>query len=321
MDKARVMGATAVLLVTACAAWAGPTTVTIGVKEDVSVRSSAPNTNYASSLPLYAGTATTTVYRSYLKFDLSTLPDGAEVSDAILTVWSRRVGAAGTGVWVFAAGDGWSETTLTWANAPAPPGEALDRSVLTAGSSPVSHAWDVTAAAAAEAQGDRTLTLVLAESTPPAGTWAWFTDRLDGVAPGASLCLELKAAAPKDVTPPTVALDLLQTKLWPPNHEMVRCATLAVADDLDPSPTTAVEVANSEASVSSGSGQTDPDVEIKSVGEGKWEVWLRAERSGGGKGRQYSLRVTARDAAGNETAQDGVVAVPHDQGNGKSKAP
>jgi len=43
------------------------------------------------------------------------------------------------------------------------------------------------------------------------------------------------------------------------------------------------------------------------------EVFLRAERSGGGVGRIYSITATARDLAGNTTETTGTCVVPHDQ--------
>jgi hypothetical protein len=72
--------------------------------------------------------------------------------------------------------------------------------------------------------------------------------------------------------------------LWPPNHELVPIALSAAA-----------------------SGAA-PDV-----------VWqdghlsLRAERSGGGGDRVYTITCAATDAAGNASAASAQVVVPHDQ--------
>jgi hypothetical protein len=296
------------------AVWAGASEVTVPVKEDVGVRSNAPTTDYSKSLALYAGTATTTVYRTYLKFDLSALPEDVEVTQARLVAWSRRVAANATRIAVFPGGDSWAESAVTWATAPAPVGTALDDKSLPAGSAPAQCVWDVTAAVVAEASGDGVVTLVLAETNPPEGSWAWFADRLDGVVPGATLELQVREAAPKDVTPPTIGLTVLKDALWPPNHALVRCATVEVTDDLDKSPVATVEVDNSEAAGAKGSGNTDPDVAIKPAGEGKWEVWLRAERAGSGEGRAYTIRVKAQDAAGNASSATATVSVAHDQG-------
>jgi hypothetical protein len=44
-------------------------------------------------------------------------------------------------------------------------------------------------------------------------------------------------------------------------------------------------------------------------------VRLRAERSGLGDGRTYTITVTCRDTAGNTTARTVTVTVPKSQGN------
>lgn len=57
--------------------------------------------------------------RSYLKFDLSGIPEGEVVSFARLNLFQFNGGGFANGVDVFrTANDGWSETTLTWNNQP-----------------------------------------------------------------------------------------------------------------------------------------------------------------------------------------------------------
>ena len=41
----------------------------------------------------------------------------------------------------------------------------------------------------------------------------------------------------------------------------------------------------------------------------------RAERSGSGNGRIYTVRITATDTSGNSSYGDVNIIVPHDQGN------
>lgn len=60
-----------------------------------------------------------------------------------------------------------------------------------------------------------------------------------------------------------------------------------------------------------GDGNTDPDILLSCDG-----VDLRAERSGNGDGRIYTLSWRAEDAAGNAAEGDCHVVVPHDQGGG-----
>ena len=67
-----------------------------------------------------------------------------------------------------------------------------------------------------------------------------------------------------------------------------------------------VSVDSSEPDTRPGAG---PDWEIT----GDLTVRLRAERSGPGPGRAYTITVECRDGAGNRTAGTATVAVPHDQ--------
>ncbi|MCA1827941.1 MAG: hypothetical protein LC689_13520 [Myxococcales bacterium] len=93
--------------------------------------------------------------------------------------------------------------------------------------------------------------------------------------------------------------------LWPPNKQMVPVSIVAVASD------------NCDASVSSRCRITSvtsneaADFQITSA----MTVDLRADRSGGGKGRAYNVWVTCTDASGNDsTPKAATVVVPHDQG-------
>lgn len=65
--------------------------------------------------------------RSYVEFDLSTLPTGEAVTFARLNVFQFLGGGYASGVDVFHVGDdGWSEGTLTWNNQPVLYPEAVD---------------------------------------------------------------------------------------------------------------------------------------------------------------------------------------------------
>jgi hypothetical protein len=107
------------------------------------------------------------------------------------------------------------------------------------------------------------------------------------------------------------------TTLWPPNHKMV-----AISFDLDmdnecglPVTTTVIDVTSNEPVNAVGDGNTEPDWVIDGAGHLK----LRAERSGTGNGRTYTIRLRAdsESGAGDETTVQ--VFVPHDRGNGVAK--
>ncbi len=98
------------------------------------------------------------------------------------------------------------------------------------------------------------------------------------------------------------------SRLWPPNHKMV---DVAVGFDLSDScgGTCALTVSSNEPPNGTGDGETSPDWSVVD----SHHVQLRAERSGKGNGRTYTLTLTCTDAAGNATVKKTTVFVPHNQ--------
>ncbi|MHC4842511.1 MAG: hypothetical protein ACYTEE_01785, partial [Planctomycetota bacterium] len=68
-----------------------------------------------------------------------------------------------------------------------------------------------------------------------------------------------------------------------------------------------------------GKGKKTPDYYIDSVNDetGLIELRLRAERSGKGNGRIYSIVITATDESGNSSVAEVHVFVPHNRGRSK----
>jgi hypothetical protein len=75
--------------------------------------------------------------------------------------------------------------------------------------------------------------------------------------------------------------------------------------------TTTLSVSSSEPVNGLGDGDTAPDWEVVDANH----VRLRAERSGKGVGRIYTITITATDSAGNSSHKQVLVTVPHDQRN------
>ena len=105
--------------------------------------------------------------------------------------------------------------------------------------------------------------------------------------------------------------------LWPPNHKMVNVRIEVDAEDAcDETLTcTILEVTSNEAVNGTGDGNTEPDWMI----DGDTGLKLRAERSGNGASRVYSVLVRCADSSGNATETTVLVTVPHDQGKGGKK--
>jgi hypothetical protein len=84
-----------------------------------------------------------------------------------------------------------------------------------------------------------------------------------------------------------------------------------VSDNADPSPgVELLSVTSTEPADGQGSGNTSNDITVTDDGR----VFVRAERSGSGSDRVYTLTYRATDAAGNSTTASADVLVPHDQG-------
>jgi hypothetical protein len=114
----------------------------------------------------------------------------------------------------------------------------------------------------------------------------------------------------QDTTPPDFNLSVTPTILWPPNHEMVEITTSwTVSDECDPDPNVSlVSVVASEGDDTIGDGHTTDDIQIGDDGT----IYLRAERSGPGIGRIYTITYQAVDDCGNVTVRSAAVGIPHE---------
>jgi hypothetical protein len=111
-----------------------------------------------------------------------------------------------------------------------------------------------------------------------------------------------------DTRAPDVAVTASPAVLWPPDHRLVPIVLDKRATDVcDPAPKITCEATSSEPPLGGGSGATNPDI-VWTDGQ----LALRAERSGTGPGRTYTVTCTATDASGNHATATAKVTVPHD---------
>jgi hypothetical protein len=119
-----------------------------------------------------------------------------------------------------------------------------------------------------------------------------------------------------DNSAPTLTLDANKTILWPPNHKMVDIAINAYASDNSGLPVTlkAIVVSN-ELQNGTGEGDIGPDWTEPVINQvtGLITLQIRAERSGSGHGRVYTITVAATDSVGNTSTTSIDIIVPHDQ--------
>jgi hypothetical protein len=120
-----------------------------------------------------------------------------------------------------------------------------------------------------------------------------------------------------DTTPPQLTLSASPSELWPPNHQLVPVTiTVTTTDACDDKPAIRLlSITSNEAENAGGSGHTSPDIQGAAFGTDDRQFLLRAERSGQGGGRVYTITYEARDKSGNATTGSVAVTVPKSQGN------
>lgn len=120
----------------------------------------------------------------------------------------------------------------------------------------------------------------------------------------------------QDTTAPNLSSVLASsTTLWPPNHQMVTIALTVTATDQVGVAGYRVTATSNEPDNGLGDGDTANDIQITGNNTLTPAVALRAERSGKGNGRVYTITVIAVDLAGNASAPNTVtVSVPKSQG-------
>lgn len=136
----------------------------------------------------------------------------------------------------------------------------------------------------------------------PGGTTADFTNALN------QIFANIANPGSTDTEPPVLTLSVTPDILWSPNHKMIAITpTFTVTDNLDPNPLVELAgVSMSEPDDAQGDGHTVNDAEVMPDGQ----IFVRAERSGKGGSRVYTITFRATDAAGNVAFASADVVVP-----------
>jgi hypothetical protein len=121
-----------------------------------------------------------------------------------------------------------------------------------------------------------------------------------------------------DTQAPTITLSGQPITLWPPNHKYVTVnvtdLVTSVTDNCDHSvgvgSVNISMVTSDEPDSGTGQGNTTSDIVI---GADCKSVQLRAERSGNGNGRVYTITLKVADASNNVATATFKVTVPHSQ--------
>lgn len=131
-----------------------------------------------------------------------------------------------------------------------------------------------------------------------------------------------------DTTPPVIdSIRATPNVLWPPNHRLTPVRiNVEATDACGGLRARVVSIESNEEANGLGDGNTSPDSKFRRrSGSGDSSDWrvlsplrvlLRAERSGTGSGRVYTVTVEVQDGVGNASTGTVEVSVPHDRGSG-----
>ncbi len=162
------------LTATASGAPVGSSNVLIPIA-DSGVAEGNPTSNTGTKTSMYVSSSSTSSFkdeRSWVKFDLSSLPANANITGARLVMYCWSIaGAAMPAEVCTSSTDTWTETGINWSNQPTF-GGAVSTNTLTAVGS---YTWDVTNVVQSDYAGDKTVSLVVkavtegsTDSTSPA---------------------------------------------------------------------------------------------------------------------------------------------------------
>ncbi|MFT6897950.1 MAG: microsomal dipeptidase-like Zn-dependent dipeptidase [Paraglaciecola sp.] len=123
----------------------------------------------------------------------------------------------------------------------------------------------------------------------------------------------------EDTIIPDLTVSVTPTVLWPPNQKLVKVRVdISASDVCDAIPAIKlVSITSNESDNGKGDGNTENDIQGAVFGMDDREFQLRAERSGGGGSRIYSITYEATDASGNTALKQVTVSVPKSQKGNK----
>jgi hypothetical protein len=123
----------------------------------------------------------------------------------------------------------------------------------------------------------------------------------------------------QDTTPPFIDVTFSPNPLWPPNHKMREISSLIIVEDTcDSGPMVSlIAITSNEPDDGLGDGDFPYDIQDASFGTDDRSFSLRAERSGTGTGRIYTVTYGATDSSGNTANTSATVTVQHDRRENK----
>src|SRR6266850_4735720 len=190
-------------------------------------------------------------------------------------------------------------------------GQTATFSVTASGTAPLSYQWQKNSA---DING-ATLASYTTPATAAQDNGAEFRVVVSNSAGKATSNPATLTVSPPECSP-TSRVSLSPDTLWSPNHKLVQItATLETSDGCDANPAVTLESITSN-EPDNGLGDGDEPNDIQAVGGGPIpfgtylrSFLLRAERSGMGAGRVYTVNYMVRDASGNKSLASAQVSV------------
>jgi len=122
------------------------------------VEAEFPNGNHGSETSLRVK-SDSRIRRSYLKFDLNSIPSGKSVTSVKLYLYcTYRNSYSSVEIYVHETGDNWDEASITWNNAPTV--NSFITSILVNGTGQY-YCWDITSYGQTQYSGDKILSIVV----------------------------------------------------------------------------------------------------------------------------------------------------------------
>lgn len=121
----------------------------------------------------------------------------------------------------------------------------------------------------------------------------------------------------KDNTSPGITVSVSPAILWPPNHKLTTItATIRTKDNCSSGSSinyVLESITSNEPDNGLGDGDTENDIQEANYNTADKTFKLRAERSGKGNGRIYTITYKATDSDGNTNTTTATVEVPHNR--------
>jgi len=224
--------------------------------------------------------------------------EGLSATDTVLitvnAVNHPPVADAGVDQILECVGQGGTRVTLNGSKSSDPDGDAL------------SFVWK-------DEAGNEVGKTAVVQLTTAMGTHAFTLTVTD---PGGLSAMATTHVTVRDTAPPALRVTLSPDALWPPNHKLVQItATVETSDSCDANPAVALKsITSNEPDDGLGDGDEPNDIQAVNggpilFGTNVQTFLLRAERSGMGTGRIYTVTYMVRDASGNESSASAQVSV------------